>query len=188
MTITRINIFFGLFLSCLLLSSCCKTDDDVDYQPIQVVNRLNVIYLSLQDTNGQPYNYEQLLNNKSFSVYGLLSNQTIPASISDVEEMGEKRLKFDAELPDKRSMTFNSTHSKGEGFAITRLTIDGIIVNLRVHFSYGEPEDKNLLADNGISIERVYCNGIDVKPKETKFRYPLLTLRKNDKGGFDMVE
>lgn len=189
MSISKTKLLFWMFIGCLFLTSCSKQDDIIDFVPMKATNTIIGVCLSLQDTNGQPYSYEQLLSDKAFSVYGMQSKQPIPVSIVDVKELGEKRLKFDADLPDARYMNFNSTHTNGEGFGLTRLTIDGSEVELRFFFSYSQPEDKWMLANSGLSIELIYCNGVWVKPKSTKmFRYQLLTLRKNSKGGFDIVE
>lgn len=125
---------------------------------------------------------------KNFSVYGLQSKQDFSVRINADNSLGEKRLEFIAELPDENDMTYNANRSHGEGYATTQLNIEGKTIDLRIDFVYDAAEDKDMLADSSIAIERIYYNGVEIKPRKTSYPQFLLTLQKDDKGDFHIVE
>lgn len=85
-------------------------------------------------------------------------------------------------------MTYNANRTHGEGYATTQLNIEGKTIDLRIDFVYGTAEDKDMLADSSIAIERIYYNGVEIKPRKTSYPQFLLTLQKDDKGDFHIVE
>ena len=187
MNIAKLRISMAFLFGCLIFSSC-TTHNEYDYQPTIAALRQNTILLSLLDAKGQAYDYELLMQKKNFSVYGLQSKQGLSVRINADNSLGEKRLEFIAELPDEKDMTYNANRSHGEGYATTQLNIEGKTIDLRIKFVYGAPEDKDMLADSSIAIERIYCNGVEIEPRKTSYPQFLLTLQKDDKGDFHIVE
>ena len=187
MNIAKLRISMAFLFGCLIFSSC-TTHNEYDYQPTIAALRHNTILLSLLDAKGQAYDYELLMQKKNFSVYGLQSKQGLSVRINADNSLGEKRLEFIAELPDEKYMTYNANRSHGEGYATTQLNIEGKTIDLRIKFVYGASEDKKMLADSSIAIERIYCNGVEIKPMKTSYPQFLLTLQKDDKCDFHIVE
>ena len=159
-----------------MIAACSK--DDTEYHPLRASQISNTILMSYTDTEGN--DMLSLDNVRNSIVIQGQYNKRLPFSViklSDNEKC-QNYISIVAELPDERSMFFNSDSTEAYGESRLNLTVGGETQMLKCRYRYvctKMPDDEVYFGNSGIRIYSVEYNGITTKQEKFNHLYvPLI--------------
>ncbi len=157
------------------LSSCSS---ESDYSPAIASNLGNNVFLSIENKNGEIYDSKDILSKKEILIYGNESKKNIPLSIAKYNERNV--LYFNADLPNIKSIKYNT--KKTEGYGHSDATINFKNKDVKIRFYYKQiSKQTDFLGTNAIYIDSIECKNKKIKPKENSNIY-VFTLKEETNG------
>ena len=171
-----IKNLINAFIMSVGLSSCSSSESD--YIPAIASTLGNNVFLSIEKKDGKEYDCKDILLRKVISIYGNESKEVIHLGLAKYN--GKKVLNFNANLPDRTSMKYNSEKTEGHGHS--DMTISFKNKNTKIRFYYKLIIEKpDYMGMNAIYIDSIECKERKIKPKENSNIY-VFTLKENTDG------
>ena len=161
------NLFVCLLLVLTTFTSCSK-DDDEEYEPMYASAILNSLYMEIVDGNGKVIDYDKLLEENKLSVVGQVSKKKANLEIVSYKE--RKIVRFSVDLPDRKSMIFNTDKTAGYGKTNLLMEINGKQIILSVNFDFSSLNKPDFIGGNSIFIKNIEYDGKTISPTEYSIR------------------
>lgn len=117
------SIFVCLVLVLTTFTSCSE-DDNEEYEPMYASAILNSLYMEIVDENSKIVDYDKFLEENKLSVVGQVSKKKANLEIVSYKERKIVRLSVD--LPDRKSMIFNTDKTAGYGKTNLQMEIHSV--------------------------------------------------------------
>lgn len=150
------------FLAVFSLLSSCSTHDE--YAPMTASAISNALYMSIVDEKGKDVNYYQLLSEDKISITDKRTSQKEKLEIVDSE--GHKMIRVYVDLPDAKTVVFNSDKTEGNGNSNITLDLDGQKIPITVNFVYSSIIPNSVYGGNSIKIKDIEYAESKIKPTE----------------------
>ena len=165
-----VNIFVSFVLLLTTFTSCSK-DDDEEYEPMHASAILNTLYMEIVDQNGKVVDYDKLLEENKLSIVGQVSKKK--AKLEVVNYMERKVIRFSVDLPDRKSMIFNTDKTEGHGKTDLLMEINGKKITLSVNFDFSSVNKPDFIGGSSIRIKNIEYDGKTITPTEHSIRIKL---------------
>lgn len=132
---------------------------------------LNSLYIEIIDENGKVIDYEKLLEESKLSIVGQVSKKK--AKLEVVNYMERKVVRFSVDLPDRKSMIFNTDKTAGHGKTNLLMEINGKKITLSVNFDFHSANEPNLIGGSSIYIKNIEYEGKTITPTEYLLIYSI---------------
>ena len=168
----KLLLFLAVFS---LLSSCSKHDE---YEPMPASAISNALYMSIVDEKGKDVNYYQLLSEDKISITDKRTSQKEKLEIVDSE--GHKMIRVYVDLPDAKTVVFNSDKTEGNGNSNITLDLDGQKIPITVNFVYSSIIPNSVYGGNSIKIKDIEYAESKIKPTENLNNSYIRVIKKGD--------
>ena len=165
-----VNIFVSLLLVLTTFTSCSK-DDDEEYEPMHASAILNTLYMEIVDQNGKVVDYNKLLEENKLAIVGQVSKKK--AKLEVVNYMERKVIRFSVDLPDRKSMIFNTDKTAGYGKTNLLMEINGKKITLSVNFDFSSVNKPDFIGGSSINIKNIEYDGKTITPADHSIRIKL---------------
>ena len=132
---------------------------------------LNSLYMEIVDENGKVIDYDKLLEENKLSVVGQVSKKKAKLEIASYKE--RKIVRFSVDLPDRKSMIFNTDKTAGYGKTNLLMEINGKQIILSVNFDFSSLNKPDFIGGNSIFIKNIEYEGKTITPTEYSIRIKL---------------
>ena len=157
------NLFVCLLLVLTTFTSCSK-DDDEEYEPMYASAILNSLYMEIIDGNGKVIDYDKLLEENKLAIVGQVSKKN--AKLEVVNYMERIVVRFSVDLPDRKSMIFNTDKTEGHGKTDLLLEINDKKFTISVNFDFHSANEPNLIGGSSIYIKDIEYEDKTITPTE----------------------
>lgn len=164
------NLFVCLLLVLTTFTSCSK-DDDEEYEPMYASAILNSLYMEIIDGNGKVIDYDKLLEENKLAIVGQVSKKN--AKLEVVNYMERKIVRLSVDLPDRKSMIFNTDKTAGYGKTNLQMEINGKKNTLSVNFDFSSVNKPDFIGGSSINIKNIEYDGKTITPTEHSIRIKL---------------
>jgi len=168
----KLLLFLAVFS---LLSSCSKHDE---YEPMPASAISNALYMSIVDEKGKDVNFYQLLSEDNISITDKRTSQKEKLEIVDSE--GHKMIRVYVDLPDAKTVVFNSDKTEGNGNSNITLDLDGQKIPITVNFVYSSIIPNSVYGGNSIKIKDIEYAESKIKPTENLNNSYIRVINKGD--------
>ncbi len=164
----------SIFLAVVVLMSCNK--QKAEYTPMHASAVISSVLMSCSDSDGK-----DLLTESGFvgtiSIYGEASQKEIPFAIKTlkIDDLERCYLRFGAELPDWKNMTFDESGHEAVGSSSIILKMGDKTYPLKCTFRYhlGEP---GYYGNSSIVLKRIEGGGLSAGDVNSLWDNSILTL------------
>lgn len=172
------KILSTIVSSLLMITAFCSCSKDEEYEPQHASAILNTLYMQIVDQEGKELDYVKLLSEDKLFVVGKTTKQKAKLEVLNYKD--SKVVGLSVELPDTKSMSFNSDRTEGQGKTDLELEINGKKTAMSVNFVFSSSGEQNVIGGSSIRIKDIEYNDKEVTPTEQLSIYSIKIKQTND--------
>lgn len=164
--------------SLLMLTVFLSCSKDEEYEPQRASAILNTLYIQILDNNGQELDYVKLLSEDKLHIVGKNTKQEAKLDVLNYE--GCKVVGISVELPDIKSMSFNSDRTEGQGKTDLEMEVNGQKTAMSVNFVFTSSDKQDLIGGSSIRIKDIEYENKKITPTELLSVYSIKIKHTDD--------
>lgn len=142
----------------------CSKDEKYEYEPLSASYFQNTLYMQIVDQYEKELDYVKLLSEDRLLVVGKNTKRKAKLEVLNYKDC--KVVGLSVELPDVKSMSFNSDRTEGQGKTDLELEVNGKKTVMSVNFVYSSCGIPNFFGGNTLLIKDIEYNNKKVTPSE----------------------
>lgn len=170
-----LSTFISSLLMLTVFLSCSK---DEEYEPQRASAILNTLYMQIVDQNGKELDYVKLLSEDKLLVVGKNTKQKAKLEVLDYKDT--KVVGLSVELPDTKSMSFNSDRTEGQGKTELVMEINGTKTEMTVNFVFSTSSSQDVVGGSSIRIKDIELDNKKITPTELMSVYSIKIKHTSD--------